>query len=120
MDWNVGNGWTTVVALADGNASIYLSSGGGSVGGGPSHESISAAARRTIAIAAEFQPQMQIAKTFPLPQNEEVTFYLLTDSGVFTSSAPVAELSTNHHSLSKLGDSVQDIITQYRLSESVD
>lgn len=34
MDWGVTNGTATVVAISDGTASIYLSSGGGSIGGG--------------------------------------------------------------------------------------
>src|SRR5258706_9121922 len=34
MDWGVTNGTAPVVAISDGTASIYLSSGGGSIGGG--------------------------------------------------------------------------------------
>lgn len=39
MDWGVSEGSATVVALSDGHASIYLSSGGGYLGGSQSHES---------------------------------------------------------------------------------
>src|SRR4029077_10438111 len=34
MDWSLGSGTATVVAISDGTASVYLSSGGGSIGGG--------------------------------------------------------------------------------------
>jgi hypothetical protein len=34
MDWHVTNGTATVFAAADGTASLYLSSGGGFLGGG--------------------------------------------------------------------------------------
>jgi hypothetical protein len=33
MDWFVGKGTATVVAIVDGTASVYLSSGGGFIGG---------------------------------------------------------------------------------------
>ena len=114
MDWGVTEGTVTVVAFSDGNASVYLSSGGGFIGGA-SHESIRKAAQRMVAIAAECQPQTHATTTYPLPQRAQVIFYLLTDSGAFTANAPQEELSSHHHSLAKLGDAGQEIITQYRL-----
>jgi hypothetical protein len=113
MDWGVTEGLATAVALSDGTASIYLSSGGGYIGG-QAHDSIRRVAQTTVEIAAEFQPQMQATSTFPLPKQGEVIFYILTDSGVFTASVPEQELRTHRHPLWKLGDAVQAIITQYR------
>jgi hypothetical protein len=117
-DWGVTKGTATVVALADGTASIYLSSGGGSIGGGQSHDSIRKAAQKMVSVAAEFQPQMQATDTYPLPQRVQVTFYVLTDAGVFTATAPQEELSSHRHPLSRLGDAAQEIITQYRLIQN--
>jgi len=114
MDWGLTEGTATVVAFSDGNASVYLSSGGGSIGGA-SHESIRKAAQKMVAIAAECQPQAHATTTYPRPQHSQVIFYLLTDVGVFTANAPQEELSSHRHPLSKLGDAGQDIITQYRL-----
>jgi hypothetical protein len=34
MDWGVKNGTATIVAMSDGSASVYFSSGGGYIGGG--------------------------------------------------------------------------------------
>ena len=34
MDWNIGKAVASVLAVADGTASVYLSSGGGYLGGG--------------------------------------------------------------------------------------
>jgi hypothetical protein len=118
MDWGVMNGTATVVAIADGTASIYLSSGGGSIGGGQSHDSIRKAAQKMVSVAAEFQPQMPATDTYPLPQSGQVTFYVLTDAGVFTASAPQEDLSSHRHPLGKLGDAAQEIITQYRLIQN--
>lgn len=117
MDWGVSTGTATVVAISDGTASIYLSSGGGSIGGGQSDESIHKAAQKMVSVAAEFQPQMMRATDVDtLPQRGQVVFYVLTDAGVFTASASEVELSSHRHPLSKLGDAAQEIITQSRLT----
>ena len=38
-DWNDAEGTTTIIAVADGSASVYRSNGAGSIGGGQSHDS---------------------------------------------------------------------------------
>jgi hypothetical protein len=118
MDWSVAGGTATVVAIADGTASIYLSSGGGSIGGGQSHDSIRQAAMRAVSVATEFQPEMRRVTGYPLPGAGEVLFYVLTDAGVFSASASENELSAHRRRLSKLGDAMQEIITQYRMIQT--
>ena len=115
MDWGIPAGSATVVAMADGNASVYLSGGGGFIGGSQSHETIRAAAKKTVEIAEEVQPLMRATTSYPLPQRGQVTFYLLTDAGVFTASAPDEDLRSHRSPLYKLGDAAQTIITEYRL-----
>jgi hypothetical protein len=114
MDWGVTEGSATVVALSDGHASVYLSSGGGYLGGSQSHDSIRQAARTAVTTAAEFQAQMRLTTSYPLPQRGEVIFYLLTDAGVFTASGLEQEMISHQRDLSRLGDSMQLIITEYR------
>jgi hypothetical protein len=114
MDWGVTTGSATVVALSDGHASIYLSNGGGYLGGSQSHDSIRKAAQAAVTTAAEFQAQMRPTNTYPLPHRGEVIFYLLTDSGVLTASALEQEMSSHQHRLSTLGDAMQLIVTEYR------
>ena len=48
VDWGLPEGTATVVAIADGSASVYLSSGGALIGGGQSHQSIHDAALTTV------------------------------------------------------------------------
>jgi hypothetical protein len=117
MDWNMMSGSATVVALADGNASVYLSSGGGSIGGGQSHESIRNASRDAMAAAAEVRARMHRTETFPQPGPQQVSLYVLTDAGIFSESAFVEEIIAGQHPLSRLGNAMQEIITQYRLIE---
>jgi hypothetical protein len=52
-----------------------------------------------------------------LPHQGEIIFYALTDAGIFTASAPEADLSAQNHPLAHLADALQEIITQYRLTQ---
>ena len=114
MDWGITSGTATVVALSDGNASVYMSNGGGYLGGA-SHEPIREAARNMVAAATEIQKQTTATTAYPLPESNEVIFYLLTDAGIFTARGSEDELRAPGHFLSKLGDAGQEVITQYRL-----
>lgn len=114
MDWGITESTATIAAFADGSASIYLSSGGSFIGGGQSHESIRNLANQMVGIAGETMPLMQRTTSYPLPRQGHVIFYARTPSGIFTASASEAELKTHRNSLSKLGDTAQAIITEYR------
>ena len=115
MDWNTGNGIATVVAVADGTASIYLSSGGGSIGGGQAHHEIRESALKAVSLAREAQPKMESVLAYPLPMPGEVMFYLVSDAGVYSSSAQAKDLAEGHDPLSPLGNEMQMIIARYRL-----
>jgi hypothetical protein len=115
MDWVVSNATATIVAFSNGHVSIYLSTGGGFIGG-ESHESVRNAGKKMVAVAGECQPHTHATAEYPLPQEQgEVLFYLLTDAGIFAASASTEDLDDHHHPLSKLHDAAQGIITEYRL-----
>jgi hypothetical protein len=117
MDWRIDSGTATVAAYADGTASVYLSSGGGFLGGGQSRESIRKAAMKTVEIAGEMKSFLHPTTTYPLPESGQVTFYVRTDAGVLTATVLVADLRSHRSPLYKLGDSAQNIITEYRLMQ---
>ena len=117
MDLGLADGNTTVVAIADGSASVYLSSGGAFIGGGQSHKSIRDAALKTVERADEVQPLMHSTTTYPLAEHGQVNLYVVTDAGVFTATVPEDDLRNHRSPFSKLGDSVQDIITEYRQTQ---
>jgi hypothetical protein len=117
MDWALGSGTATIVALSDGNASIYRSSGGGHIGG-KSHDSIRKSAQKAVAVAGEFQSFVRANGDYSLPKQGTIIFYTLTDDGVFMESVPEEDLREHRHPLSKLGDAIQDIITQYSRIEA--
>jgi len=114
MDWGVEKGTVTVVALSDGSASVYFSTGGGLIGGG-GQEPIRKAAKKAVEVARAVQVSTRAATAFPLPQRGGVTFYLLTDNDAFTANTTEAELSAGSHPFRELGDAMQGVITQYRL-----
>jgi len=114
MDWGIPAGTATVVALADGTASVYLSSGGGFLGGGQSHEAIRNAANQMVGAATEVESLTHATSEYPLPERGQVTFYFLTDSGVFTAGASDEDLRSHRSPLYKLGDAAQSVITEYR------
>ena len=114
MDWGVNNGTATVVAVADGTVSIYLSSGGGSLGGGQGYAAIREAGQKFLNLAKESLPKMQKTTEYPLPARGQVYFYVRTGEGVFTARTSQEELNTRSHPLRSLGDAAQEIITQYR------
>jgi hypothetical protein len=105
----------TIVAYADGTASIYISNGGGYLGGSQSHQAIHDASMKMISVAHKFQDKMQIAKQYPLPEKGAIFFYVVTNNGVYMARAPEAELNKRTHPLTELYAAGQEIITQYRL-----
>lgn len=116
MDLDVSRGTATVTSLSDGNASIYLSSGGGYLGG-VGKPAIHNAAQNFVRTASEFQAAMNATTEFPLPIRGQVNFYVLTDTGVFTASVAEVELKQQHHQLTKLFAAGQEVIAQYRLDQ---
>jgi hypothetical protein len=113
MDWGIERGTATVVAFSDGPASVYLSSGGGYIGGN-GEERIRRAAQQAVSVAGEYQAEMVPSQEYPLPAKGEVIFYVLTDTGVLTSRASEEDLANDRHRLSKLGKPMQAIISAYR------
>lgn len=104
-----------MVAVADGTASIYLSSGGGYIGGGQQNQAVRKAGQHMLDLARQFQPLMRRTQDFSLPQDGQIIFYAVTDSGVFTAGASERELTARSDWLANLYAAGQDIITQYRL-----
>ncbi|MGA7830488.1 MAG: hypothetical protein WCA21_05975 [Terracidiphilus sp.] len=114
MDWDIGNGTVTVLAAADGTASIYLSSGGGFIGGSQKFPEIRDAALRAIQLAADLISQFKPTETTGLPGEGEIYFYLTTSAGVFRAVATEERLSDGSDPLADLGAIMQDIVSEYR------
>lgn len=114
MDWGLQKATATVVAMSDGSASVYFSTGGGYIGG-KGQEQIRIAAERAVEAAKLAQLPRSPVIAFPIPEQHGVFFYLLTDAGVFMFRNSEQELGSDGNPLRKMGDSMQGVITQYRL-----
>jgi len=113
MEIGMGKTTVTVVALADCNASIYLSSGGGFIGG-QSHESIRQAAQNMIRQISDHRAALHETKEYPLPKNGQVTFYALYDDCVMAAAARESQLKSHKYGVTYIFAAGQEIITQYR------
>jgi hypothetical protein len=109
MEWGISNGTATLLVLSDLSASVYFSNGSGYLGG--ASQAIRKAAESTVNVAGEFQPQMHLTATYPLPKRGEVIFYLLTDGGVLTASASEEDLKNNRLPLSRLRNTATGLVT---------
>ena len=114
VDQGLPEGTITVIAVADGSASVYRSNGASSVGGGQSHDSIRQAALNTVKLAYEVQPLMHPAADYPLALRGQISLYAVTDAGVYTATVSEDDLTSGRSPFSKLGNSAQAIITAYR------
>jgi hypothetical protein len=74
----------TLVAVADGAASLYFSNGGGMIGAGE-HANVRPASLGLIKMAEGFLPQMKKVEKFPVPKPGMTCFYVVTPKGVFPS-----------------------------------
>jgi hypothetical protein len=127
MEEGVDGGFFTLVALADGSASIYFSNGGGVIGG-EAVPAINAAARRMVERAAQDlpacaisdakcwheRPSLQRAANFPRISRGDVQFYVLTPTGVLTASAMKMHLASRSNPGWPLYFAGHDVITGLR------
>lgn len=116
MDWHINKGTVTVLAAADGSASLYLSSGGGFIGGSQKVQALRDAALHAISLANSLQFQFEPTDTTPLPSLGDVTFYLTTSAAVLMAVAPEAKLRAGADPLAALGGAMQRIVTEYRVN----
>jgi hypothetical protein len=114
MEMGFPDATVTLVALVDGTASLYFSSGGGFIGG-VGHEAVRKAASKMCHVADAFVPSCSPATEFPFPKQGYTIFYILTKDGKVTATALESDLGEEKHALSSLFYAGQDVITQLRL-----
>ncbi len=112
-DWADPKGTTTIIAIADGSASVYRSNGAASIGGGQAHASIRTAALKAVAAAAAVQPQMRLTDRYPVPAPGQVSFYAVTDGGVFAATAAEEDLVNKRSTFYALSAAAQNIVSEY-------
>jgi len=114
MDWPLGEHAATIVAMSDGNASLYTTSTFG-VLGGVEHESVRGAAKRLVRATELFHNEAVLTTDYSGPARDRVRFYLVTFQGVRvidTDTASVRARNGRYVELFALG---QAVLTELRL-----
>lgn len=117
MDFGVDGGTATIVTYQTGDASMYTSNGGGIIGGGQ-HSTVNKASKLFVAKAQQYLDKSIKTDETPLPENGFVTFYLLTNKGIFTTAEKFKTDTDNSSSIwNDLFIEGNKVITELRLIE---
>jgi hypothetical protein len=116
METGYPEGAATLVAVADGTTSLYLSSGGGVIGAG-GHAAVAEASRRWRDAAVDLLPALAPVEEPPTPGDGITQFVAVTPGGLRGAAEREQELGGGRHPLSPLFYAGQDVITQIRLAE---
>ncbi len=115
MDWDLGNGIATVSAFETGDASMYLSSGGGVIGGGQ-HENVRKAVFEYLKIGQKFLDKSTKTKETPLPEKNTVNFYFLTNKGKYVGKESIPNIEGENSDWIMLFEEANKVLTELRLT----
>lgn len=115
MDCDLGDGFMTLVSFKTGDASIYLSTGGGFIGGSHTHKTIENASKAFVDKAQKYISLATAATSAPLPDKGNAAFYLLTAKGIFFTQAKIKDLESGTSDWAPLFEAANGVITEYRL-----
>ncbi len=113
MDWEMDGAIATTVSYQTGDASLYLSSGGGVIGGGQ-HQNVNSAAKQFVSLAQTFLDKTVETSTTPLPLTDKVKFYLLTNKGVYAGQESMKNFENNSSTWLKLFEEGNNVLTELR------
>ena len=113
METGYDEGIATLVVIADGTTSLYLSSGGGVIGAG-AHAPVRKASSDFLAGLAGVADRLQPTTDVPLPNRGRVRFYLLSEDGIRSAEASEQDLGHNRHELSPIFHTAHEVIAAIR------
>jgi hypothetical protein len=113
MDWEMGGAVATTVSYQTGDASLYLSSGGGVIGGGQ-HQNVNSAAKQFVNLAQTFIGIAIRTETTPLPEKNVVKFYLLTNKGIYVGQEEMKNFENNSSTWIKLFEEGNNVLSELR------
>ena len=117
IDWSRDKGVATIVAYKTGDASIYLSSGGGFIGG-IGHTHVVEAAKSLVEYSNKVLGNSVATEDISLPEKGNVKFFLLTTKGIFSHQENYKSLERSNSDWSSLFNYANNIITAYREAET--
>lgn len=118
MDWSLDRGVATIISLADGTTSMYLSTGGGSIGAG-AHQAAAAASIKALHIAESMIDDFLPAQNAPVPAPARTALTLLTFSGLRRIEEDNTAFEKGTTRLSVVANAMQDVIHEIHLTEAL-
>ncbi|GHT79460.1 hypothetical protein FACS1894130_08220 [Spirochaetia bacterium] len=106
----------TLVTYITGDASLYLSTGGGVIGG-IDHNNVKNAVFQFINEGNKYLSKTNKVSDFPLAISGKVIFYLLTEDGILKMEDTESKLKSKKSEFWSLYYSGQDVITELRKAE---
>lgn len=117
MEMGLADAVATFACFRDGSASLYLSTGGGVIGGGQ-HESVRSACLEMLSITNKYAKDFIAACTpvsdFPFPGEDEIFFYLVTSGAVHLARCREDALSAQRDPFSALYNNCHAVMTELR------
>ena len=113
MDLGYDTAVVSVMGLADGTTSMYVSNGGGKIGMGD-HSSVALASKRWVEVAETASPVTETDGD-ELPLDGTVRFNILTTGPRLFAEARESELGFESHPLHRLYTAGQAVVTAMRL-----
>lgn len=114
MDWDLGEGTATLVSFLTGDASLYLSSGGGLIGGG-GHDNVIQATSNFIKKSENYLDRASLTETTPLPDKNGLTFYFLTNKGKYKATEQMQNIEREKSQWFDLFEEANKLITEIRI-----
>jgi hypothetical protein len=115
MDWDLGEGTATLTSFLSGDASVYLSSGGGIIGGG-GHENVKQASIAFISKAEKYLDKATRTDETPLPDSNGIKFYFLTNKGKFVGQEQMINFENSSSEWLALFEEGNKLMTEIRNS----
>ena len=113
-DLDMGGGTATVVTYLTGDASIYLSSGGGFIGAGQ-HESVQKVAKEFVDNGHLISFKGKTFENPDLPTNGNANFYFLSNKRNTRITESIAKMESGESEFSKLFADLNILMTEIRL-----
>ncbi len=113
MEWEISNATATLVSVIDGSTSLYLSTGGGVIGGG-AHKNVVDVSSIFLKESEKYLDLMKKDTEYILPQKGHVCFYVVTNDGVYKYDGKEEEMANGKEQFSKLFVYGQNVITELR------
>lgn len=113
MDWRLDSGLATLFALADGTASLYLSTGGGVIGGA-AHLAVREAARRFLLTLEQLLPEMSPDPSGEKPPPGMTDLRALTADGRYVARVATELLGRRPHPMAAAFHAGQAVIAELR------